>query len=423
MYLNRVLVAGILTLAIGLVGGRVSLAGTWQGTIETIDGVKHLKNPSTAVLPPLQLELDEVWRLGGDTDNEDEFFGVIGDILVDEDNNVYILDSQLTEVRVFDAEGGFLRTVGREGEGPGEFRRPSDMLFLPDGRLGVIQPFPSKIVMLTREGEPAGDFSVEPEEGTGFAALGSANPSGNQLAVTFMLSKPDKGSFTQKAVLALAKPDGDVVAQLEDASSKMDYANSLCVEEEWGRFDRCWTTSGSGHVYARPAFTEYRIKVWKPDGTLDRVIHRQYPDHKRSSAAIERIQRRWAASIARWVKEPTFDIETSWNPINDLFGRDDGSLWVRTSRGMWGLGEGEMARFDVFDADGRYHQEIVLTGEFDPMNDGLFLSGDYIYVVSDLNSARDALWGSSEDEKASEEEPEPMSVTCYRIDYRPLASK
>ena len=75
--------------------------------------------------------LTELWRIGGDTDDDAEFFGVLSQITTDEAGNVYLLDRQLTEVKVFSPDGEYLNTIGREGEGPGEFRRPSDLFITP----------------------------------------------------------------------------------------------------------------------------------------------------------------------------------------------------------------------------------------------------------------------------------------------------
>ena len=50
-------------------------------------------------------------------------------------------------------DGGIL---GREGDGPGEFRRPIALEFLPGERLGVVQRIPGRIVCLDLEGEPRG---------------------------------------------------------------------------------------------------------------------------------------------------------------------------------------------------------------------------------------------------------------------------
>ena len=83
-----------------------------------------------------------------------------------------------------------------------------------------------------------------------------------------------------------------------------------------------------------------------------------------------------------------------------------------------------MARFDVFDPEGRYAREVVLEGEFDPENDGMYLKDDFVVVVTDLVSARAAFGGGGgEEELEAEEEPQPMTVICYKLPEVNLASR
>ena len=51
-------------------------------------------------------------------------FGSIAGIDVDADGNMYVLDSQFSEVRVYSAEGTFQYAIGRVGQGPDEFTAP-----------------------------------------------------------------------------------------------------------------------------------------------------------------------------------------------------------------------------------------------------------------------------------------------------------
>ena len=74
----------------------------------------------------------------GDLDGPEEYvFGNIGSIAVDDDRRVYVLDYQAQHVRVYDATGTYVETLGRPGEGPGEFFRATAIAVLPDGRLLV----------------------------------------------------------------------------------------------------------------------------------------------------------------------------------------------------------------------------------------------------------------------------------------------
>jgi hypothetical protein len=66
-------------------------------------------------------------------------------------DRIYIADAQDCAVKVFSKDGGFLRSVGRKGRGPGELSFPSGV-FVIGGRLYVATPFaPDKVWALTGE--------------------------------------------------------------------------------------------------------------------------------------------------------------------------------------------------------------------------------------------------------------------------------
>ena len=113
--------------------------------------------------PPGALYLTEQWRVGGE--DSDILFGVVSEAVSDEHGNVYILDNQLCNVVVISSEGEHIRTLSREGEGPGEVRLPRDVVILDDGSIGIALLFPSKLVRLTPEGEPLPSMIMGGEEG------------------------------------------------------------------------------------------------------------------------------------------------------------------------------------------------------------------------------------------------------------------
>lgn len=64
----------------------------------------------------LTLEKDEVF---GST--PDVIVGVIAAFTVDHQNRVYIADRSQTTVHIFNSDGGYFKSLGRQGQGPGEF--------------------------------------------------------------------------------------------------------------------------------------------------------------------------------------------------------------------------------------------------------------------------------------------------------------
>lgn len=76
-----------------------------------------------------------------------------GDIYVAE-SHTDVRDPYLVgRISVFDAHGKFLRTIGKVGTGPGEFRTPHGLVFDSHGRLIVADRHNHRIQMLTKEGK------------------------------------------------------------------------------------------------------------------------------------------------------------------------------------------------------------------------------------------------------------------------------
>ncbi|MFC1572025.1 6-bladed beta-propeller [Candidatus Eisenbacteria bacterium] len=87
--------------------------------------------------------------------NEEElFFGLVTDVVGDAAGRVYVLDQQRCHVVVLSSRGEFIRTLSREGEGPGGVRRPRSLLLMDEDRIGIVQGFPGKITVVGLDDEP-----------------------------------------------------------------------------------------------------------------------------------------------------------------------------------------------------------------------------------------------------------------------------
>ena len=98
---------------------------------------------------PLDADFEELFRVGV-LDGEDwEMLGTVMHVSFDENGNLYVVDglggmsiggarvtglgSDGMRVLVFDASGNFVREFGSSGEGPGEFKMPTDFAVMRDG--------------------------------------------------------------------------------------------------------------------------------------------------------------------------------------------------------------------------------------------------------------------------------------------------
>lgn len=85
----------------------------------------------------LEGHLELVWSVHPEETEEEPWFGVIQDVGVSEDA-IYVSDSVREMVIMLDANGSFVKTIGRSGGGPGEFNRPSYITVSPSGHVFVV---------------------------------------------------------------------------------------------------------------------------------------------------------------------------------------------------------------------------------------------------------------------------------------------
>lgn len=83
---------------------------------------------------PLDWGFERLFVLGGQEEGPESFFRV-GRGMVDSDSagNVYVLDSGSHRIVVFDSTGRHVRSLGKQGSGPGEVNRPSSLSVMTDG--------------------------------------------------------------------------------------------------------------------------------------------------------------------------------------------------------------------------------------------------------------------------------------------------
>ena len=109
----------------------------WQGTIEEIDGVTVVKNPKEPMFEEEVFSLDEELSIGEVEGLKEYMFSQIGNLAVNGNGNIYVLDRKECQIKVFDRDGKYLQTFGKKGQGPGELNRPSGILITPHNEIMV----------------------------------------------------------------------------------------------------------------------------------------------------------------------------------------------------------------------------------------------------------------------------------------------
>jgi DNA-binding beta-propeller fold protein YncE len=74
-------------------------------------------------------------------------------VAVDKDGNVYVTDTLNDRVEIFDADGNFLSTFGKNGDGPGYFARPKGIAVDGDGHIWVADAIQDRLQVFNRDGQ------------------------------------------------------------------------------------------------------------------------------------------------------------------------------------------------------------------------------------------------------------------------------
>ncbi len=371
--------------------------------------VPHQDNGAEPRDGVIDYTLEVQWRAGG-MDDTDNLFGVIVQALADEDGNLYLLDSQLSEVAVLSPEGERIATLSREGDGPGESRRPNDMIFLPENRIGLMQVFPGKIVQIDRQGNPAGTFpvsSADPTAGSGFSVLVRGKCAGGNIVLVGIDQAFAQGMLDQTYFMRGYAADGTVVAEYAAKKAQQNFANmtldEVGVDWVWTR----WDVADDGTVVVAPNRNEYTVQVFETDGTLKRTFGRAYEPLPRNEDDSFRARSMLEAQGRNYPVMPQITITDTEPDISAVRVFADGSVWVQTSRGTREQDDGVLMAYDVFDAQGVFTHQARIISEGDGQQDLLYLVDDkrVVLVRNFLNTLMSSMGAETGDDEA-----EPMEV-------------
>lgn len=386
------------------------------GEIITQDGATIVRNGPSPSGGVETLQLKELWRAGGEDD--EAIFGLITQVVVDEAGTIYLLDTQLSEVKVYSPDGENIATLSREGDGPGEIRTPVDMFFTPEGNLGLMQTFPGKVVIIDLEGNPVGNYtpgSADPTQG-GFLVLQDAKSSGDSYIMCgISISQAPTGQIRTSFLSAFDGEGKETIKYLEKAD-EWDFTNfALNEKDQYFVNFRRWALGPDGRIYGVPERNEYRIHVMNSDGTPDRIIERVYESLPRDEEGMAFINNAMAAAARQFPFEIETGVETTEPDFSSLLVREDGNLWVSTSRGSRDQDDGIIATYDVFDPEGHFIKQVKVAAQGDGAEDGIIFAGpDRVVIITGFLDAVLALQGGGASGE-EEEEPAPMEIICYAI--------
>jgi hypothetical protein len=334
------------SLAVVLLSFLVTEAGCtqdkWKGTIVKEGDVTVVKNPKEPLHQTPLLELEEDLSIGGPEAQGDDAFGQARQVVADDAGTMYVLDEQASDVKVFDAAGKYLRTIGRRGQGPGELEYAMTLsINRAAGELTVQQQTRGLAVFKTD-----GTFLRQQSLKGLITGRGRVDSRGNIYVLEIVLGDAGTSYATKKLA-----PDGSPLATISETPAPAGKGGGRTVRPflpvAYFLIDR-----DDRLVYGYPE--TYEIQFYGPaEAKVLRKIVREYdpvPVRAEEKAELE--------------KEipPGMKVEIEYPKDHPAFTRfflsDLGHLIVQTYEKAAG---GKIVH-DVFDAEGRFIGRVPLKG-------------------------------------------------------------
>lgn len=133
----------------------------YPAVTEIKDGVKTITNPDFPRDGRYVAKLTEEISCGGEGSPEAGLLNKPRFLDVDTQGCVYVMDVGDINIKVYDGQGRHLRSIGRQGQGPGEFGRVVYFNLMTAGRIGILDFSQSRVMIITTDGRYISGFPLE----------------------------------------------------------------------------------------------------------------------------------------------------------------------------------------------------------------------------------------------------------------------
>ena len=329
----------------------------WKGKIETENGIKVIKNPRGPLYGEIDFELKEDLSIGNDEDKNYQFYRVT-EIALDTQENIYVLDSGNHRIQKFDGNGNYLQTIGKKGQGPGEFWEPGEFFLDDQDNIYVLDS--RKIKVFNSEGNfvknillqnSISDFCMDIKGNIfGQASIRTEN----ERMLTVIKMSPE-GKLIKK------------IAEFPDVKTAVRKSGrdliSFKVYHEYTPYLYISPLDKQSFCFGFPS--EYRIDITEYDGYIFLRIRKektpQSISHKEKEIIVKGVEERISGRGRKW---PERVLEEACNfpshrPFFKGIGVDDKQrLYVWRLKSV--LDKNKEEEFDLFDKEGHYLYRIKI---------------------------------------------------------------
>jgi hypothetical protein len=202
---KSLLVLGVALLMITACSKKGNVGG-WNATAEIVEGVKTIRNPETPRYGTFAFDLAEDLVIGSESDDA-YCFPYSAGVAVDSDGRICVVDFDNRRVQVFDVHGRYVRTLGRVGQGPGEYMFPSSVMADAVGNI-IVNDAARFLIYYSPEGLLQRKVTLKTS-----LSLPMLGPGGTTVGIAPLSPRAEGGPIN---VLILLGPDGEVLKTLAE---------------------------------------------------------------------------------------------------------------------------------------------------------------------------------------------------------------
>jgi hypothetical protein len=373
------LLATLVLAAAACGGSEQPRAAAWQAEYDTIGDTVVVRTVAGSVWGDTAELVADITI--GEFEGRDEYmFGRVRSLAVGPDGSIYVFDSHAMELRKYAPDGTYVATFGREGGGPGEYKRPDGGLaVLPDGRVLLRDPGNTRIGVYSPTGEYIDSWRIRGSFNTSRPL--HVDTAGNSHTLILLDAQAEVTDWTFGLVRYTPEgmPSDTIPAPRYDyeppelVASHVDGDNrSMSVNNVPFAPDVEWTYSPLGYMVGGVS-TRYAIELFIAPGRVLRIERGNWDPVPVLDAERAEQERIMTANMRQtepgwhWKGDP---IPATKPPWGGFFVGERGRIWVLLHQEAYQIESDEEPEerpgeiptrtwvepvaFDVFEPDGRY---------------------------------------------------------------------
>jgi hypothetical protein len=302
----------------------------WQGTIEEIDGVTVVKNPKEPMYGEDVFELEEELSIGVAEGAEEYMFLDIREVVVDNKECIFVSDGRGVYIKVFDKFGNYITTIGRKGQGPGEFGQITNIQITPENELLVHDRYTRRLSFFSLDGKYLRTEQLKEIQ----AGRVEVNSKGNYLVRTYDF---EKGTLNAAVELKKYSPDLEFLGTI----AKDKYRNAQVPFQPWMALKFL-----SSNLIVCGFRESYEFQILDSEGNVIQRVSKDYIPVEISEEEKE----------IRHLHQSN-ELPSHFPAFQDFSVDEEGRIYAQTFERQR---DGDKFYYDVFESEGKYICKVPL---------------------------------------------------------------